>query len=69
MHADININAKIFRNSNLAFIKTIHNDSNFTFYRRIWYHEGVWTPLISHDLKSTRKETKESPSCIKSVAH
>lgn len=69
MHADININAKIFQSSNLALIKTIHNYSNFTFYKRIWYHEGVWTPLISHNLKSTRKETKATPSCRKSATH
>lgn len=37
MHADININinAKIFQSSDLTLTKTIHNDSNFTFCRRI----------------------------------
>lgn len=67
MHADISINGMIFQSSNLALITRIYNVYNFTFYRRIWY-EGVWTPLISHDSKSTGKETKASPSCWKSLS-
>lgn len=67
MHADISINGMIFQSSNLALITRTYNVYNFTFYRRIWYEE-VWTPLISHDSKSTGKETKASPSCRKSLS-